>query len=197
MKKNQSKLPSTLWYVTTKEDLNIILSKGIFNKTSKPSFLFDLNFKVCYSEFSSADYMAFDRSEHKNLEYVLIEIDTKDLVFKSQKCQTEGLVYSMCSKRLDLFFIPPSSIKGFVVKQINIDALLYANSLLIWETMNLEPIPENKSIHEPKIRSINNRILTDRRHAKDFNNRLICYIHGDFESNYFDSLLSDIDIQIA
>lgn len=187
----KSKLPQKLWFVESKEYLKTIQSKGIYNHHKKQKFIHDLSFKIGNDEFSVSDYLAVNNYALDNQEYVLLEIDTSSLDFKIRKCHTEGMVISQSVYHIDVFHIPPSSIKGYEMKNIKLDDLIFANSQIIWETMNLEPKPKNNSYFDPRVESFNNRILNDRRQAKDFNNKLFRYIHGDFESNYFKGLFAE------
>ncbi len=194
MKNNKSKLPAKLWYVDLKQNLSEILTKGIFNYRGKPNFIHDLTFSVEYAEYSTSDYKAFDRVGIKDLEYVLIEIDTSKLDFKVRKNHREGIVYSQSLCDIDKYYISPALIKGYEIKKINLESLIYANSLIVQEAISTElAIKKKDSVNgnNQKIESINNRILSNRRNAWYYNHKLICFLHGEFDHSCLDDIKFD------
>jgi hypothetical protein len=179
MKKNQSKLPSTLWYVESKEYLKTIQSKGIYNFNKKQKFIHNLSCTIDYVKLSVSDFLAVNNLVTDNPEYVLFEIDTSKLDFKIRKCHTEGMVISEAVYHIDLIHIQSSSIIGYEIKNINFEELQNANFHILWKAMNLKQISQHNSSIEPKYHSLNNRLLSFRKHACRFNSKLCSFPYGE------------------
>ena len=122
-KKQKTYVPKKLWYVASVENLEYIISSGIFCFESGSTFIFKLKYEDSY-EFSAADFIALDVITNPNSnDYVLFEIDPYGFINKLTRGTLKDAVVSECTFLLYNCNISPDCILGYQIRSINIDEL--------------------------------------------------------------------------
>ena len=172
-------IKSKLWYICSMEDFEQIMTIGLIEKSDAFILMHELNLNIpgkpICQNVSVSDYFAacfFERTN--NLEYMLLEIDPKQLSGKFKKRHTRGMVESECTIQYFKNYIPAHAIVGSSKCVIDACMLFYFSMMRLNHALFKKEIYE--AVNAPSIRSRkiqNNRFVEEKHESIWFLERLI------------------------
>lgn len=179
MKKVNSKRVEKIWYLTTKEQVAIIESGGVFNTRGYAIMIHKTTFGM-YGEYSDDQVSVFDYFAactlqlEKDLEYVVLELDPDLIKDKLKANNTRGEVMSECAFVYTGESFDTGSIINISKKKLDLMNLFYFNSIRLRWSMFKNEIQNDSGVkRDAKTKIKNNRIIDEKHEVLWFNEMMI------------------------